>query len=259
MDKLLPSRHSGESRNPVPSSDIRYYIQINELDPGLRRGDEHGNKAQASGFIRRCCKLEGYGNALVPGFDEQRYMPEHAAGNAHRKHRVAGKIPVTARIERLPVIPHVHGDAGKVDFNLARLDTGELDIDQQWHDDGDRMRRDAQFDSPATGNVGMAGLFVQVASGHRFDGQIGLGQEQWRVLVAEHGDNGQGQDDRQVDKGKRTAHDKEFLGFFPDLERVETEQTSRSAQEPLIKCQNVIPAKAGIQKIQGTGHRLPPV
>ncbi len=59
----------------------------------------------------------------------------------------------------------------------------------------------------------MAGLRVQVAPGHRFDGQIGFGQEQRRVLVTEHGDNGQGQDERQVDKGKRTAHDKEILGF----------------------------------------------
>jgi hypothetical protein len=29
--------------------------------------------------------------------------------------------------------------------------------------------------------------------------------------------------------------------------------------EPLIKYQIVIPAKAGIHKIQGTGHRLSPV
>jgi hypothetical protein len=43
MDKHLPNRHSGESRNPVPSSDSHY--RINELDPGLRRGDERGNQA----------------------------------------------------------------------------------------------------------------------------------------------------------------------------------------------------------------------
>ena len=45
MDKHLPIRHSGESRNPVPSSDIHKNNQINELDPGFRRGDVHGNQA----------------------------------------------------------------------------------------------------------------------------------------------------------------------------------------------------------------------
>jgi len=45
MDKHLPSRHSGASRNPVPSSDIYKNNQINELDPGFRRGDERGNQA----------------------------------------------------------------------------------------------------------------------------------------------------------------------------------------------------------------------
>jgi len=34
MDKHLPSRHSGESRNPVRTSDIQYN-QINEMVPGF--------------------------------------------------------------------------------------------------------------------------------------------------------------------------------------------------------------------------------
>jgi hypothetical protein len=45
MDKQLPNRHSGESRNPAPSSVILYNNQINELDPGFHRGDERGNQA----------------------------------------------------------------------------------------------------------------------------------------------------------------------------------------------------------------------
>jgi len=42
MDKHLPCRHSGESRNPVASSDINKNNQMNELDPGFCRGDELG-------------------------------------------------------------------------------------------------------------------------------------------------------------------------------------------------------------------------
>ena len=33
------------SRNPVPFSDIHKNNQINELDPGVRRGDVRGNQA----------------------------------------------------------------------------------------------------------------------------------------------------------------------------------------------------------------------
>ena len=44
MHKHLPSRHSGASRNPVPSSDSEKN-QTNELDPGFCRGDERCNLA----------------------------------------------------------------------------------------------------------------------------------------------------------------------------------------------------------------------
>ena len=37
------SRHSGASRNPVRTADIHENNRIDELDPGLRRGDERRN------------------------------------------------------------------------------------------------------------------------------------------------------------------------------------------------------------------------
>ena len=75
MDKLLPSRHSGESRNPVPSSDIHYYNQINKLDPGLRRGDKRGNQAVMifSQTLRAWFARKGvHSRALGPGYETQK-------------------------------------------------------------------------------------------------------------------------------------------------------------------------------------------
>lgn len=108
----LPSRHSGASRNPVRTAGIHENNRIDELDPGLRRGDEYGNRAvmNFSQTLRRWVRLDA-GEPIAILIDLM--MPDDAKTRKNRPPLVDGLRVIEASGGRVAldhnVVRHIEG------------------------------------------------------------------------------------------------------------------------------------------------------